>query len=86
MVRTIHYKFNTRSNLTKLADDEFVTVPLVYMCNMAFKFGISNIGKITDNDIRVCNCRLNIYFFVISCNRIYCIRVRCLSISNIVTS
>ena len=32
-----------------------------------------HICKVSDNNVRICNCRLHIYFFVIPCNRMYCI-------------
>ena len=35
---------------------------------MTFKIRIGNISKVPDNNIRICNRRLHIYFFIIPCN------------------
>ena len=35
---------------------------------MTFKIRIGNISKVPDNNVRICNCRLHIYFFIIPCN------------------
>ncbi len=75
MICTVHTKLNSGGNLTKLSDDKLVSVPLIQMQNMAFKIRASDIGKVSDNNVRICNRRLHIYFFVIPCNRMYCIWV-----------
>ena len=35
---------------------------------MTFKIRIGNICKVSNNNVRICNRRLHIYFFVIPCN------------------
>lgn len=75
MICTVHTKLNSGGNLTKLSYDKLVSVPLIQMQNMAFKIRASDIGKVSDNNVRICNRRLHIYFFVIPCNRMYCIWV-----------
>ena len=42
---------------------------------MTFKIRIGNISKVPDNNIRICNRRLHIYFFIIPCNWMDCIGV-----------
>ena len=44
---------------------------------MTFKIRIGNISKVPDNNIRICNRRLHIYFFIIPCNWMDCIGVGC---------
>ena len=46
---------------------------------MAFKFGVGNVGEITDNNIWVRNCGLYIDFLFVSYDRVNCIRIRMLS-------
>lgn len=73
MACAVHHKLNSGGDLTELSDDEFIVIPLGQMWNMTFKIQIGNICKVSDNNVRICNCRLHIYFFVIPCNRMYCI-------------
>ena len=35
---------------------------------MTFKIRIGNICKVSNDNVRICNCRLHIYFFIIPCN------------------
>ena len=57
MIRSVHNKFNTRSNLTKLADNQLIAIPIIKVSNVAFKIRISDIGKVTDNNVRIFDCR-----------------------------
>lgn len=68
MIGAIHDEFNTGSDLAEFPNDQFITEPFIMMRNMAFKFRIGNLGKISDDDIWIGNCRFDIDFFVISRN------------------
>ena len=86
MVCTVHNKFNACGNLTELSDNELVIIPIIKMRNMAFKFRIGNIGEVSDNNIRIRNCRLNIDFFFISGNRMNRVWIGNFSVFNYASS
>lgn len=56
-----------------IAAYDFISAPWIKISNMAFKFRIGNIGKITNNDIWILDCWFTIYFFFVPLNWIFAI-------------
>ena len=56
VIGIMHHELDACSNLTELPDYELIPAPRIKVCHMTLKFGIGNIGKITDDYIRVLKC------------------------------
>ena len=82
MIRAVHEKLNACGDLAELPDDQPVAVPLVQMGNMAFKIRIRDVGKVSDQNARVCDCRFYIDLPVIAWDRVYYVGIRTLSVSH----
>ena len=85
MIRSVHNKFNTRSNLTKLADNQLIAIPIIKVSNVAFKIRISDIGKVTDNNVRIFDCRFDIDFIIITLDWVNDIWIWCFSVFHLIT-
>jgi hypothetical protein len=53
VVGTDHNKLDAGCDLAERADDEFVFVPPVVMCDMALKLRVGNVGEVPDDDVGI---------------------------------
>ncbi len=79
-------ELNARCNLTELPNDQFIPAPRIKVRYMALELRISNIGKVSDSDIRILNCGFYIDFFIITCNRMDRIWIRCFPKFHLISS
>ena len=75
MIAFINHEFNSKCNMKKLSNNEFIFAPRVKMSYMTFKNLICKIWKISSNDIWIFDCWSYVCLFVISWNWGFQIRI-----------